>query len=261
MYEQQRDGQGGIPAPTSREGGHWRWTLLSGIAGALLSGALFGGFSVVSAQLEPSAQLIHACHSGGSSGGVLGIGSSSPTFRIVSGSRDCGRGETYVSWNQAGPRGLQGAPGVAGERGAQGPQGDRGVDGIAGPVGPKGERGADGAVGPAGAQGERGADGAAGPAGPRGAVGPAGPAGDVGAQGAAGQQGERGADGPPGMRGPEGRMGPAGPQGPTGPRGPEGPPGARGSDGHGLTCDNERAIKRAIPEYALRWECNQEPLY
>ena len=63
----------------------------------------------------------------------------------------------------AGPQGIQGIPGPAGERGPAGIQGERGPAGEAGPAGIQGERG------PAGERGETGATGPQGPAGPAGA--------------------------------------------------------------------------------------------
>lgn len=51
--------------------------------------------------------------------------------------------ERSISWNQAGPQGLQGAQGPQGVPGPQGAQGSQGVQGPAGPEGPVGPAGAD----------------------------------------------------------------------------------------------------------------------
>ncbi len=80
----------------------------------------------------------------------------------------CGKKQTVVNWNIAGP---QGPIGPVGAQGAQGPAGP------AGPAGPTGPAGPAGLVGPAGLQG------LAGPKGPNGAVGAAGPAGAAGTPG------------------------------------------------------------------------------
>lgn len=56
-----------------------------------------------------------------------------------------GGGQAEVTWNVAGPRGLQGATGPAGPQGiagAQGPQGPQGVQGIQGVQGAQGPAGA-----------------------------------------------------------------------------------------------------------------------
>jgi hypothetical protein len=80
--------------------------------------------------------------------------------RIVSGPRQCRRGEQAVSWNVQGP---------------EGPRGATGPTGATGPAGPPGPPGGDGARGPTGAAGPAGAQGPAGPQGPAGAQGPPGP--------------------------------------------------------------------------------------
>jgi hypothetical protein len=111
------------------------------------------------------------------------------TLNLTSAGRKCPGGQSKVSWNAAGPRG------VAGPRGATGRMGARGAAGARGAVGPKGDVGPAGAAGPQGPAGSKGPTGAAGSAG---AQGPAGPKGDTG---------DAGAIGPVGPEGPPGRAG------------------------------------------------------
>ena len=84
---------------------------------------------------------------------------------------------------QAGPIGLTGPVGPAGE---QGPIG------LTGPVGPTGEQGPIGLTGPVGPTGERGPIGLTGPVGPAGEVGARGPVGKAGSDGAKGEKGDTG---------------------------------------------------------------------
>lgn len=138
----------------------------------LAAGALVVGVSVVAAGgalsmadgIPDSSGVIHACYA--AKGDV----------RIVSGAGDCKSNESYVSWNQQGPKGDVGAAGPAGMAGAMGPAGPEGPEGPAGPAGPGGPAGP---TGPAGAKGDPGAPGLQGLTGPQGPAGPQGPPGEV----------------------------------------------------------------------------------
>jgi Collagen triple helix repeat (20 copies) len=136
------------------------------------------------------------------------------TLNLTSAGRKCPGGQTKISWNAVGPRGVAGLRGATGKTGARGATGAAGASGAPGPVGPKGDVGAVGAAGPQGPAGSKGDTGAAGSVG---APGPAGPKGDTGAAGSVG---------PPGPAGPKGDTGDAGVPGPAGPPGPTGPAGA-----------------------------------
>ncbi|WP_419812225.1 hypothetical protein [Bacterioplanoides sp.] len=109
--------------------------------------------------------------------------------------------------SSSGLAGIQGPPGVAGEKGDKGDTGAQGPQGVAGEKGDKGDTGAQGPQGVAGAKGDKGDTGAQGPQGVAGAKG------DKGDTGARGTQGVSGTPGPPGTPG------------------APGPPGAPGSDG------------------------------
>jgi type VI secretion system Hcp family effector len=124
---------------------------LAGVTGGML---LAGVGAAAYAALQDSTGVIHAC-----------VDNKGAT-RIIDVSVDeCRKNETAISWNQTGPQGLPGAPGV---NGAAGPQGAQGVPGPSGSVGPAG---ADGLPGPPGVPGAQGVAGPAGPAGPPGASG------------------------------------------------------------------------------------------
>jgi hypothetical protein len=69
-------------------------------------------------------------------------------LRVVNDPTACRIGETPISWNQTGPRGLTGL---------QGPQGAQGLPGQQGPQGPQGAQGPQGPQGPQGLQGPPGA--------------------------------------------------------------------------------------------------------
>jgi hypothetical protein len=121
------------------------------------------------------------------------------TLNLTTAGRRCPNGQTKISWNAAGRRGVAGLRGATGRTGARGATGRAGQTGAAGPQGDVGVPGATGPPGAAGAKGDTGAAGPVGPAGAPGDTGSAGPAGDTGA------------------------AGPPGPPGPTGPTGPTGP--------------------------------------
>jgi hypothetical protein len=137
----------------------------------------------------------------------------------------CWVGETPLSFNREGQRGLKGARGAAGEDGRTGSRGRKGAQGVAGA---KGAAGTDGQKGDAG---DTGAQGDAGPTGDTGAQGDAGPTGDTGAQGDAGPTGDTGAQGTAGTAGAPGATGAKGDTGDTGPQGATGATGARGLQG------------------------------
>ena len=88
------------------------------------------------------------------------------TIRIVSDPSKCStKHETPISWNVAGPAGLQGPKGNtgdAGPQGATGPAGAAGAPGGQGLQGVPGQPGAAGATGPQGPAGQQGNPGAAG---------------------------------------------------------------------------------------------------
>jgi Collagen triple helix repeat (20 copies) len=102
------------------------------------------------------------------------------TLNLTSAGQRCPGGQTKISWNAVGPRGVAGLRGAPGARGAVGPKGHVGAAGSPGPQGPPGPKGDTGAAGsagvqgPAGPKGDTGDAGATGPAGPAGLTGPAG---------------------------------------------------------------------------------------
>lgn len=67
--------------------------------------------------------------------------------------KKCSKGDTELSWDQAGPRG------VAGRVGSSGPPGATGANGATGPAGATGSQGVAGPPGPAGTPGAPGTDG------------------------------------------------------------------------------------------------------
>jgi hypothetical protein len=73
--------------------------------------------------------------------------------------RGCGRNETLLSWNQAGPSGPSGPQGAQGLQGERGPQGEQGLQGVPGTDGEDGQEGATGPSGPAGPPGVPGTPG------------------------------------------------------------------------------------------------------
>ncbi|OXB58402.1 hypothetical protein ASZ78_012430 [Callipepla squamata] len=127
--------------------------------------------------------------------------------------------------------GLQGPPGMKGDRGIQGfpgvkgEMGQKGDPGIRGPMGPPGNQGVPGQPGFNGSVGEPGHPGQKGEAGN---MGPKGEKGDKGVQGIEGQKGTKGDQGPPGIQGPTGQKGS---KGDYGSKGLKGEPGAKGDKG------------------------------
>jgi hypothetical protein len=101
----------------------------------------------------------------------------------------CERGENQVTWNQVGPQGVPGTPGLKGDTGAPGAQGLPGIPGAQGLQGLPGAIGPQGDTGPQGLQGLPGAQGPAGGPGPKGDQGLPGPKGDTGPQGPQGVPG------------------------------------------------------------------------
>ncbi|MDB4265054.1 hypothetical protein N9893_03210 [bacterium] len=80
-------------------------------------------------------------------------------LRIVSGSGECKRNETEISWNEQGPKGDKGDKGDTGTPGEQGLKGDTGDNGEQGEPGEPGSPGQDGEPGEQGLQGEPGPPG------------------------------------------------------------------------------------------------------
>jgi hypothetical protein len=60
------------------------------------------------------------------------LSSSGTLTKVSTKAFKCPKGTTSLSWNQAGPAGLQGPEGVQGSEGIQGPQGPQGVRGLQG---------------------------------------------------------------------------------------------------------------------------------
>jgi collagen triple helix repeat protein len=106
------------------------------IAGTVGVVAAAGMVVLVQAAIPDRDGAIKACYTPG-----LGV------LRVIDSAATCARGETALSWNVVGPRGLQGPAGPAGVAGAMGPQGPQGVPG------PQGSQGLPGLPGPAGASG------------------------------------------------------------------------------------------------------------
>jgi len=144
------------------------------LALALVAALAFAAGAAFVARAD-SNQVFYAC-----------VNNSSGTIHMIGATDSCASNELKLSWNQAGPQGLQGP---SGPQGAAGPQGPQGPQGPSGPQGQPGTDGATGAAGPSGPPGPTGADGAPGPAGPS---GPPGPAGATGLQGPTGPQGPAG---------------------------------------------------------------------
>src|SRR3954451_4835658 len=100
----------------------------AGVAGGVL---LAGVGAAAYAALQDGSGVIHAC-----------VDNKGATRIIDIAVDECRKNETAISWNQTGPQGLPGAPGV---NGAAGPQG---LQGVTGPSGAAGPAGADGLPGP-----------------------------------------------------------------------------------------------------------------
>jgi hypothetical protein len=206
---------------------------LAVVVGALAVGG--GGYAMAAASAGPvGGAVIHTC-----------FNRTTGALRVVSAASRCRKGESSLSFNQAGPQGARGnagalgpagASGAAGSAGPAGPAGPAGADGAAGTNGAAGQAGGTGSAGPGGSTGPSGVTGATGPTGPIGVTGPTGPLGATGATGPPGPSGVTGATGPTGIgvTGPTGPLGVTGATGPTGPigvTGSTGPPGAAGASG------------------------------
>src|SRR4051812_21733786 len=98
----------------------------------------------------------------------------------------CPAGSQRIFWDQTGPTGPTGSPGVKGDTGAQGVKGDTGAQGVQGVQGVKGDTGAQGTPG---AKGDTGAAGTPGAKGETGATGDAGSPGTPGTPGTPGVSG------------------------------------------------------------------------
>jgi len=126
---------------------------------------LVGGVTYAVASTSPTPNTYYAC----SFNGYV-----NPLFITVNKAPTCPRGQTVVSWNQAGTAGATGGTGAQGVPGATGGTGLQGVPGLPGGTGPQGVPGATGGTGLQGPQGGTGLQGGTGPAGPVGGTGPAG---------------------------------------------------------------------------------------
>jgi Collagen triple helix repeat (20 copies) len=130
------------------------------------------------------------------------------TLNLTKAGRKCPGGQTKISWNAVGRRGVAGPKGQTGRTGARGAAGEAGASGTNGAAGPKGDVGRAGAAGSQGPPGSEGDTGHAGPVGAAGAMGDTGHAGPVGAAGAKGDTGHAGPVGPAGAKGDTGAAGP-----------------------------------------------------
>ena len=111
----------------------------------------------------------------------------SGTLRVIdkqAGKTCNARTETELAWNQQGPKGDQGLPGVSGVAGVKGDSGTPGVNGLPGAKGDPGVPGTNGINGADGAPGAKGEPGVPGSNGLDGAPGAQGPAGKDGIGGA-----------------------------------------------------------------------------
>ena len=114
------------------------------------------------------------------------VNNSSGTIHMVNDGEACKNNEVLIEWNNIGPSGPKGDPGVKGDQGDPGPKGDQGDSGPKGDQGDSGPKGDQGDTGPKGDQGEpglKGDQGEPGPKGDRGDTGPEGPQGDTGPAG------------------------------------------------------------------------------
>jgi Collagen triple helix repeat (20 copies) len=125
-----------------------RMVIIAG-ATALVLAAGGGAAYAASASIPDSAGVIHGCYKPTGNGSVSQLG----VIDTALPGGTCPKGQTALSWNQAGPQGPAGATGPAGP---PGPQGATGAAGATGPQGPAGPAGATGPQGPAGQQGAPG---------------------------------------------------------------------------------------------------------
>jgi hypothetical protein len=123
-----------------RRFGSPRWLAIPVIAAITVT-----GFAVADAAGSPTG-VISACYRSVGDEGRDGRGreqerdTSGGLVRIVRGASDCARNETFIQWNQAGPKGDIGPAGPVG------PKGDTGPAGVQGPSGPQGTAGAGGGL-------------------------------------------------------------------------------------------------------------------
>src|SRR4051794_27387486 len=92
------------------------WPLLLGLGVAVLTASLAWSASTA------TPKVFHACY----------VTAKKGTFRIITPKGKCRKGETTITWNQIGPRGLRGLRGLTGARGATGAAGARGLTGSTG---------------------------------------------------------------------------------------------------------------------------------
>ncbi len=108
-----------------------------------------------------------------SSGAYHGCVSSAGALRVITPADACKKGETLITWNEAGVPGAKGDPGIQGPIGPAGPKGDQGPQGVPGAQGLKGEQGPQGETGPQGLKGDPGPKGDPGAKGDKGDPGSA----------------------------------------------------------------------------------------
>ena len=139
-----------------------RRTVIIAGATALVLAAGGGAAYAASASIPDSAGVIHGCYKPTDNGSVSMLG----VVDTALPGGTCPKGQTALSWNQAGPQGPAGPAGPMGATGLTGPAGPVGPTGVTGQAGPAGPEGAVGPAGPIGATGLTGPAGPPGPAGP-----------------------------------------------------------------------------------------------
>ncbi|MFM7617282.1 MAG: hypothetical protein ACKO72_07460 [Actinomycetes bacterium] len=158
----------------------FRWVLAGLIAGLLVGGVAYAGYTV--GIVEPSAgDRWYACVS--NTGQVR-----EDTLRLNNPPAECPRATDRIrAWNAKGPTGATGTTGSTGTGGVTGATGAQGTIGATGPAGPTGPQGVAGPTGSTGATGPTGAPGSTGPTGATGVQGETGATGPTGATGLLGQ--------------------------------------------------------------------------
>ena len=95
--------------------------------------AIAGGFVVAAGATNGSSDAMY--------GACLNVAAKTVSQITVNATPACRSGFQAISWNQQGPQGQQGVPGLQGQQGLPGPQGPQGVPGPAGPTGQTGPQG------------------------------------------------------------------------------------------------------------------------
>lgn len=105
--------------------------------------AMVTGIGTVAFATIPADNIINSCYNS--------TANPSGSLRVIDTSTGatCAKNERPLSWNQVGPRGLQGVPGPQGSVGETGPQGIPGATGATGDTGLQGATGPQGPAGPA----------------------------------------------------------------------------------------------------------------